>query len=1120
MADPDDAIAALTPVLWWKLDEASGTAADNSGSAGAPFDGVATGAGFGATGFLPASTATVFDTTGGTLQVEGLWPVDGGTWVVGVWFDYASFDTGDVIFSIGDGDAAALTQRVTMTIIEYVGTYRALAITAIDSTDTVRYNQQPIILLDLLSAPPRPYLLVIGWDGTNYLISVNGVPVPCTFPLANAGVTVDLDDNISLTLGSYSDGTAAIDARFTHLFVLDYMLDAEGLDNVYTTAGFSHNPPPDIAPVITALTPDSFWPGDERFGTDLIDRGPQAIDLAISGTPCTDFTLSYEAALAAYGPGDPTDMFGYYPYNLASASNLTESPFDGDAWTFTFAFISYSDCVLLEHSNGLESIRVEKLGDDLVCTVLDAAGATDFTFTIPAPQYDPDAAVYLIYMVTVRVETGTGQWSVYLNDQGVVDSGARAGGGATGLGGQFALMGNVAGGEMISGEFALAAVWNSTLDEADILSYHALAFPLPPIEIDLASVDGYTPVTGPWEILVGPLPPIEIDLASVDGYTPVAGISVLVEGEGPGEFQPAMYAELWKNDVKISDLVTQSGVRFQDVFNDVGSGSLTIQLDDPDAALLDVGAEVRCYMFGQVVFTWSILAQPSIDLWSEGEEAAQTKSASGPGRASLLEKGMVYPPIPLTSTINPQHRLYTFASIDFPNATTWGGSWEQVLGGQLSDSRSVPIEYTTVSPGGGEDVVETVMVPAPNGWPVPDAWWIWGQEDSQVVGKNFFRKAFFISTAQKVAIMASADNYFTLYLDGTPLLGENEVEGNWKDYRRVDLVLDVGWHTFAAVVINIEIAPGLNNPAAFIAAITTMDEDLDPVLPAIIQTDGTWSSLAYPTPEPGWTPGQILIDAIGEAQARGALPGFVYDFTAFNDSLGNPWQYLEGFSVTIGSSVLDILKGLNDQGHVDWRVKPGGKLLQMFVRDAIATNSGVTYQVTGDVDTQELVSQQFVPQAEIFNRYLVKWSDGYFEINHEDSQALWGDFEGFMTIDAPSIADATAQAMVLLNEAAVPVYSIVCQVDPLTEGTSPYGAYGPGEKIRIVNPAGALTWYQVMSITVSQTESARPTIGIEANARLSTRQREDFELLKGLGRSIVGDTKMRNQKMTFNKGAS
>ena len=620
-----------------------------------------------------------------------------------------------------------------------------------------------------------------------------------------------------------------------------------------------------------------------------------------------------------------------------------------------------------------------------------------------------------------------------------------------------------------------------------------------------------------------------------DAASTTVGPSEWDIGVSPASLQPKFYFELWTADgsAKLSDLATQTGAQFQEALNDVGSASFTLQLDDPDAALVVPSTEVRCYLFGQVVFSWPILQHPRIRYADPAEGSGRTLAVAGPGRPQLLDRATTYPMGILGSsgtnldlTVNAQHRIYSFASPDFPNAGTWVPSYEQVKAGTLwqpegpegGSRRFVPIEYTGVFEG-EEDITQIVEVPAPNGWPVPEAWWIWGQADSTPLGKCFFRKTFSVSSETSVAIIASADNYFTLYLDGSPVLGDDEVLGEWKDYRRIDVNLKTGVHTIGIIGVNAPFNNGVTglNPAAVLAAVVPLDGDGELVLPPIVQTSSTWKTLAYPDPEPGWTPGQIMIDAIEEAKARGAIPDFEYDFTAENDSLGNSWPFVPGFSVAVGQSLLNMLKALAEEGWVDWRVKPGGKLLQMFNQGAVATETGPTYDITGDIETQEVVSQDFVPQVEIRNRFLVKWTEGYFEIEDAASVAEWGSYEGFIAVDEPTEADARVQAELVLNQTAQPVFAVVLEADPTSESRFPYEAFGVGEKIRVRGPDDVLTWYQVQSIAIGQSDNARPTVALELNARLDERQRAEFELLDQLGKLISGDEVRRNTNMMFNE---
>jgi hypothetical protein len=87
-----------TPILWWKLDDASDPADD---AAAADNDGILTGTGlFGATAFFPTPNGTVFDTNGGTgyLTSEADSPVSGEDWTMFIFWQLNDAGTVGAIY--------------------------------------------------------------------------------------------------------------------------------------------------------------------------------------------------------------------------------------------------------------------------------------------------------------------------------------------------------------------------------------------------------------------------------------------------------------------------------------------------------------------------------------------------------------------------------------------------------------------------------------------------------------------------------------------------------------------------------------------------------------------------------------------------------------------------------------------------------------------------------------------------------------------------------------------------------------------------------------------------------------------------------------------------------------
>lgn len=122
-------------------------------------------------------------------------------------------------------------------------------------------------------------------------------------------------------------------------------------------------------------------------------------------------------------------------------------------------------------------------------------------------------------------------------------------------------------------------------------------------------------------------------------------------------------------------------------------------------------------------------------------------------------------------------------------------------------------------------------------WTDNNAKWIWGVEN---VGAYWFKKDFVLQQAQAITVNATADNVFTLYIDGKQILSGN----NWQTNYSTTVQLPAGTHEVKAYVINLnangqpassfEVNGVPGNPGAFIASIADSSGNV------ILHTDETW----------------------------------------------------------------------------------------------------------------------------------------------------------------------------------------------------------------------------------------------------------------------------------------
>ena len=375
--------------------------------------------------------------------------------------------------------------------------------------------------------------------------------------------------------------------------------------------------------------------------------------------------------------------------------------------------------------------------------------------------------------------------------------------------------------------------------------------------IDLDSIDASFPPVGPAYVeLFDPDSTLDVDLPSIDGSSLPVGVVVEHYPIVEVPFLPDVTVELYDRDgVLLSALENASGVRWQDPFNDVGTGSITLPLDDPDSALLVASTEIRCYLYGELVYAWELAQDPTVNAIAEGEESAQDVSADGDGRVSLLGRARIYPVKGTAAQLMGQHRLYSFASPDFPNGDTWVAATQNLRQDVIDPVRRSIIELT-IDHLFEEDTHEDLVAPAPLEWLVPTAYWIWGTADTLEVGFCYFRGSFDLAVETALEIAATGDNYWTLYLDGNPILGETGTTSTWEEFKTVSLKLPAGHYTLASVVENVPWpGPAENNPAGFLCAVYTLNEKKE-LADTIKVSDASWTCLAYPATVPGWTPGR------------------------------------------------------------------------------------------------------------------------------------------------------------------------------------------------------------------------------------------------------------------------
>lgn len=567
-------------------------------------------------------------------------------------------------------------------------------------------------------------------------------------------------------------------------------------------------------------------------------------------------------------------------------------------------------------------------------------------------------------------------------------------------------------------------------------------------------------------------------------------------------------------------------VRAYDERNGVGHGQASVMLSEAGSAQLLPGRYVNVLAAGVVVFTFKIEGNPKYEEIQRGEEYEQVITVSGSGWGMVLNESQVYPEVPFDVPLDTSWRLFTFASPSFPNAGSWAPAVEiyEYLDG------------VTVTPlrGRFQQAPDLQVYPSPIGFPWPlspnngppnlpvgtgggyePTYWIWSEAGHNTeefeLGWFFARKTFTVVDRNIYVFDMTADNFFTYFLEGVPTQGEADDHFVWMGWKDFNVDLPDGTYTVAVVVENVSIGVAgegtTANPGGFITAAYIVDQNNVPI-DMMFVSDDSWDCLFVPVTGvwPGWTPWQIVDKLIDEAVARGGLTVFnSLTGSATVDTAGDAWRpldpsfdspYVPSFAVKVGSTILDTVMQLHDEGWVDWHVRPGTFILDMWRARQPSPSSSAT--LAAGVNIRALERNTTEPYA---NALLVQWSQSYYPIDDAPAIAAYGTrVEAMYASDATSEEDAKRIGKTELEKRSQEAYpSVIVIVEPTGSSDCPYEAYDVTDFVTIPAVGGGTEIVRVLSIDIQQDPEGYAIWTLELNRKLDVPERRQYELIQQIG---------------------
>lgn len=439
---------------------------------------------------------------------------------------------------------------------------------------------------------------------------------------------------------------------------------------------------------------------------------------------------------------------------------------------------------------------------------------------------------------------------------------------------------------------------------------------------------GVAPTTAVGQPLVGQ--DQEVTLVGIAPTTAVGQPAVALGSIMPPVPAPRIAAALYtRAGVLLATLSGSYARTWLDSAKDTGSGSLVLQNDDVDLALVDYSTVVRFSLDAVERFAILVERKARISV-TEDEEVAEATTITGRGLAGIFDEAVIEPVLGTDRKAFQDTRYFNFASPDMDH-TAWAAA---------------VLNMTDVHAGQPD--------PA-NGWPEDAAQWIWDRDgptfdpvNGPPLGWCYFWEPFTVVTECQARISVAADDTHDTWLDGNPLVGEDLVTGYHGEVRQVTVTLDAGTHYLAAACRNVfPVRAGLR--------ITCEELAVDPLgTPGTVlaHTDTGWQVLAYPPGPPGFSPGAVIRILVEEAQARGALVGVVLSFTDSLDSAGNAWPVVADISAPVGSSLTDLLRQLGET-YIDWHMAPDS--FTLYAYGIGARGAASTTVLAAGVNLTELV---------------------------------------------------------------------------------------------------------------------------------------------------------------------
>lgn len=583
----------------------------------------------------------------------------------------------------------------------------------------------------------------------------------------------------------------------------------------------------------------------------------------------------------------------------------------------------------------------------------------------------------------------------------------------------------------------------------------------------------------------------------------VPGVTLTVEADN--DVITASLFNLADLDTEIAPLPYMNSPTWQELRSEPGSGSLSLDMEDPAlASFANDGTDI-IYFYYRGGQRFEMIPNRIREIFiATAEEPNEVAIYSGLGPLGVLAKAIVFPTGGAGRSPIAEDRHIGWMTREYDH-----GWWDTVeVLGDIQHAIDV-IAFILAAP--VEDIEDKVrqnlpyigLIPVvgPPGTamsldaPVGD-WYLY---EDETTNPNLD----IAEDGDYLIYFGPFDDEIEAYVDGQQVAVASGL--NAFGVTSAAVTLTAGGHSIAAHIKNLEF-DGLN-PTKFSWQITT-----EPTAPTLIDPGGdttliAWGNgeakvLAYPEHVPGMPITKTFRILLEEAQARGKIPNVVCMFTDTNYSNGAEALPIPDFGTKVATNLLNVAREMA-ASYVDVRAKvvtvDGVRKIGIFMNErgtGGVTATGVVFERAtpgGDSSTGNL--NQYERETEILgiDDILVRWDGGWTLLDGPDGPYS---AEAPLEIGAPaSLEEVQRMAQAALDDVNTPQGEITAGLEPRDASEAPYTGYQILDTIP-TTPTGA---EPVMGWTFAEDEAGNTTIKVTlGGVLLSAQARVAMELQKAL----------------------